>query len=319
MFRLKIIIKRICLKIKDQNFIRGISTLIGASCINFLIGAIFSLCTLSVYEISYIKGKGGSIEIEHLTFYYPVEILFQCFSAFFSGIIYKQFGLHKTNLIGVSILCLGYFLMYLSSNFKMDLSSMIVGGIGTGILFYPSTTNAYEWFKGHNGIIIGIMETMISLGSFFFSLIGEKIINKNNVPSHNYDNLYDFEIGKNFKFYLIIQMISLISGFFLSFILMTDKKIYYNENISELISKNEYIRIKNKEHENEKDDSPDESDPKDISIKGPIYEFKKEKGIKRLLKEIELQKEKKGGYIPIKKYINEKLIKFILNKDIDKK
>ena len=46
------------------------------------------------------------------------------------------------------------------------------------IIYYPSMTNAYEWFKDHNGIIVGIMETMISFGSFFFSFIGEKIINK---------------------------------------------------------------------------------------------------------------------------------------------
>ena len=84
---LQTIIKKFLTKFKDKNFVKGISTLIGAGCLNFLVGAIFSLCTLSVYEISYIKGKGGSIEIEHLTFYYPVEIFFQCISAFISGII----------------------------------------------------------------------------------------------------------------------------------------------------------------------------------------------------------------------------------------
>ena len=167
MFSLKKRIKNIFYKFQDKNFAKGISTLIGTSCINFLAGAIFSLCTLSVYEISYIKEKGSSISIDHLTFYYPVEIMFQCFSAFISGILYKKFGLHKTNFIGVTILCFGYFLMYLSTNLKTDLFSMVMGGIGTGILFYPSTTNAYEWFKEYNGIIVGIMETMISFGSFF--------------------------------------------------------------------------------------------------------------------------------------------------------
>ena len=48
---------------------------------------------------------------------------------------------------------------------------MIFGGVGTGIIFYPSTTNAYEWFKDHNGIIVGIMETMISFGSFFWTFL----------------------------------------------------------------------------------------------------------------------------------------------------
>ena len=150
-------------RFKNKDFRKGVSTLAGACLLNFFAGAIYSLCTLSVYEISYIKAKGGSINIDHLSFYYPIEIIFQCFSSIASGIIYKEMGLHVTNLIGVTIICLGYFTMYISSSFLLDLLSMILGGIGTGIILYPSTTNAYKWFMEHNGIIVGVMETMISL------------------------------------------------------------------------------------------------------------------------------------------------------------
>ena len=108
---------------------------------NFIIGGIYSLTTLSVYQISYIKGIGGSISIDHLTFYYPVEVFFQCISAFISGIIYKEIGLHFTNFIGVSVLSFGYSVMYFSKNLYLDILSMILGGIGTGIILYPSTTN----------------------------------------------------------------------------------------------------------------------------------------------------------------------------------
>ena len=209
--------------LKDENFLKGISTLIGAVFINFVIGAIYSLCTLSVYEISYIKEKGGSINIDHLTFYYPVEIFFQCFSSFVSGFIYKEFGLHTNNLIGITILSGGYFVMFISSSLTLDLVSMALGGIGTGIILYPSTTNSYEWFKDHNGIIVGIMETMISFGSFFFSFIGEKMINKDEIPSNDDDNLYDFEIGKGIKKYLIMQIICIICTFILSYFLMFEK------------------------------------------------------------------------------------------------
>ena len=229
-------------KNKESNFSKGISTLIGAALINFLVGAIYSLCTLSVYEISYIKGIGGSISIEHLTFYYPIEVFFQCISAFMSGIIYKQIGLHRTNFIGVSILSLGYFLMYLSTNLFMDMSAMILGGIGTGIILYPSTTNSYEWFKEHNGIIVGIMETMISLGSFFFAFLGEKIINSKEIPSNDEDNLYDISIGKRIKKYLIVQITSLVSVFFLSLILMHEK-VKNDEN--DLSNNSNEIKITN--------------------------------------------------------------------------
>ena len=207
-------------KFKDVNYRKGVSTLVGACFINFLAGAIFSLCTLSVYEISYIKAKGGSITIDHLTFYYPIEIIFQCVSAFFSGNIYTKFGLHITNLIGTTVLTLGYFTMFISSSLFLDLLAMIIGGIGTGIIFYPSTTNAYEWFKDNTGVIVGVMETMISFGSFFFAFIGEKIINNDEIPSNNTDNLYDFQIGKRIKLYLVIQMIALVSAFIISYFLM---------------------------------------------------------------------------------------------------
>ena len=316
MFYSKTRFRKICTKFHDKNFVKGISTLIGASSINFLVGAIYSLCTLSVYEVSYIKGKGGSIEIEHLTFYYPVEIFFQCISAFISGIIYKKFGLHKTNFIGVSILCFGYFSMYLSTNLMMDLFAMIMGGIGTGIILYPSTTNAYEWFKDHNGIIVGIMETMISFGSFFFFFLGEKIINKNEIPSHDDDNLYDFEVGKKIKNYLIIQIITLISTFFLSLLLMFEKN--HNEQ-NKLDPNNSELISLEKSDENEKDDSNEEFEIKDDPTTNIIIGNKKEeKTIKNdSARDIELGKNKKEENMPMKNNISEeKIIKHILNKNM---
>ena len=211
-------------RFKDTNFRKGISTLIGAGLMNFLAGAIYSLCTLSIYEISYVKRVGGNINIDHLSFYYPIEIIFQCFSSIISGIIYKELGLHLTNLIGITVVALGYFMMYISKSLLFDLLSMVLGGMGTGIILYPSTTNSYKWFTEHTGIIVGVMETMISFGSFFFAFIGEKIINNEERTSNSRDNLYDLDIGQRIKDYLIIQIISLISAFILSFILMYEKR-----------------------------------------------------------------------------------------------
>ena len=220
---------KIITKFKDSEFLKGISTLIGASLMNFLVGGIYSLCTLSVYEISYIKGIGGSISIDHLTFYYPVEVFFQCISAFVSGIIYKEIGLHFTNFIGVSVLSFGYAIMYLSKNLFFDILAMIFGGIGTGIIYYPSTTNSYEWFKENNGLIVGIMETMISFGSFFWAFIGEKIINSEAIESDDETNLYSMEIAIKIKIYLIIQIVGWLFAYIISFILMYERKNYNTE------------------------------------------------------------------------------------------
>ena len=308
MFQFQNIQNKIITKCKQPNFTKGISTLIGASLINFLVGAIYSLCTLSVYEISYIKGIGGSISIEHLTFYYPVEVFFQCISAFISGIIYKRIGLHKTNFIGISILCFGYFIMYLSKNFFMDIIAIIFGGIGTGIILYPSTTNSYEWFKDHNGIIVGIMETMISLGSFFFAFIGEKIINKEEIPSNDEDNLYDISIGKRIKIYLIVQITSLISVYFLSLILMYEKNKNKENNDINILSEINEIQvsnpeIKNQDNEKEGFEQDIENKEKEININNDLNN--KDSSSKKIYEEI----------IPIKVDSPERLIRFILTKN----
>jgi MFS family permease len=209
---------------KDKNFKKGFLTLIGGGILNFLIGAVYSISTLAVYEISYIKAKGGSIDIYHLTFYWPLEMFFQCIAAFISGTVYKKIGLHFTNIIGIIMLLLGYLLMYISKSLFQDLISVILSGVGTGIILYPSTTNAIEWFKNRNGLIVGIMESMISFGSFFFCLLGEKVINKYGVESNDVNNLYDYEIGKKFKDFLIILIFCIIVGSILSFFLMSEKK-----------------------------------------------------------------------------------------------
>ena len=298
MVNIKLFLKRI---FSNKNLIKAISTLIGAILLNFLIGAVYSLSTLAVYEISYIKAKGGSIDIYHLTFYYPIEVIFQCLTAFISGYIYKKIGLRSINLIGVIIIILGYGLMYFSSSLIEDLFSMMLGGIGTGLILYPSTTNCYEWFNEHNGLVVGIIESTISLGSFFFSFIGEKIINKNGQKSNDIDNLYDLEIGEKIKDFLIILILCLISAYILSIFLMYEKKkveqeLYYTfqkenkENIGNNINNN--ISIDNsdkKEIENKKQDLIDNEGEKnnENNEKGlnntNINEEKKENNVEELI------------------------------------
>ena len=290
-------------RFKDKDFRKGISTLIGACFINFFAGAIYSLCTLAVYEISYIKAKGGSIDIEHLSFYYPIEIIFQCFSSIVSGIIYKEMGLHITNLIGITVICLGYFMMYISSSLLFDLISMILGGIGTGIILYPSTTNAYKWFIDHNGIIVGVMETMISFGSFFFFFIGEKIINNDEKPSNEIDNLYDLEIGIKVKDYLIMQIVSLICAFLLSVVLMHVKPDDNEEQIMSDIEKTS--NVFKEENKNEGEDKQ-EKEKKEDNIDNDKDKDKKNEGVESENKNINEKKEVNNEEIIVDYFSNNK-------------
>ena len=281
MKKLKKVFKTI---INDKNFLKGLSTLFGGVILNFLIGAVYSLSTLAIYEISYIKAKGGSIDIYHLTFYWPLEMFFQCISAFLSGSVYKKIGLHLTNVIGVIILELSYILMYFSLSLFQDLTSVILSGIGTGIILYPSTTNAIEWFENRSGLIVGIMESMISFGSFFFCLLGEKVINKNGVESNDIDNLYDYEIGKKFKDFLIILILCVVVGFILSLILMKekkkiDKKEYYT--LHKEVNNNNKNEKENVEKNAKENNNENEINKKDLIIENKeTMENKEEKNNK---------------------------------------
>lgn len=214
-------------KSKDQNLLKGISTVCGASLLNFIAGSIFSVCQLIIYEISYIhyNNESSDISSDNEVFYYPLELLSQTIATFFSAILDKKIGLHYTNLTGMIVLIIGYFILLFSNSFVADIISMIFCGVGTGIISYPSTANACEWFKDNNGFVIGIIETMISLGSFTYNLMGEKIINSGNEGSQtvNDDKFYNKEIAKEFKIYIIWLIVSVSLLYGLSF-LMTFKK-----------------------------------------------------------------------------------------------
>ena len=276
MVKLKQCINRI---IKDKNLLKGISTLIGTGILNFIMGAVYSLSTLAVYELSYIKGKGGSVDIYLLTFYLPVEMIFQCITSFFSGTLYKKIGLHLTDFFGGIILLLGYIIMYFSVNFLLDIISVILSGIGTGIILYPSTANAIEWFKNGNGLIVGIMESMISLGSFFYCFLGEKIINEKSVESNDIDNLYDFEIGQKFKDFMLILIICVILSFLLSFFLMNEKKKFDKENYYDFQKENNSNNNLNVNQQNpniKEDINDNNNDKKNSNFKKDLIEENKE-------------------------------------------
>ena len=212
-------------KLKDKIFLKGISTVIGASLLNFIAGGIFSVCQLLLYHISYIHhvNPNNNISLEKETFYYPTEKFTQHLMALICGFIYLKLGLHYTNLIGIGFLFFGYLALLLSKTFQVDIFSMVLCGIGTGIIYYPSTANACEWFMNHNGVVIGIIETMISLGSFFFNILGEKIVGEAEDKDNKNDDFYTKEEGKKFKNFMIYLIIFVLVFYALSF-LLTFKK-----------------------------------------------------------------------------------------------
>ena len=58
---------------------------------------------------------------------------------------------------------------------------MSIYGTALAIIMFPATTNACKYFMNHIGLVNGIVETFISLGSTVFSFLGEIIINPNHI------------------------------------------------------------------------------------------------------------------------------------------
>lgn len=239
---------------KDSNYFRnGVLSIIGASILNFVYPSCFALCTFAVYQTSYVKNHGGNVKITHTMFYYPILLFFQSIFGLIAGIIYSRIEVHFSNLLGTILLTLGGVIMYISSSFFLDMVSMAIFGIGIAVIMFPATTNACKYFMKHIGLVNGIVETFISLGSTVFSFVGEKVINPNEIPSRKEDSFYDAEIADKFKIFLIIQTSCIIGSFLIAllFIKKYDEEKSIDNKGDELL--NQVSNINKNENEKKKD------------------------------------------------------------------
>ena len=227
-------------KKKNPNFIFGILCVIGSAILSFVYPSIFSFHTFCVYQTSYIKHNGGDADIIYTMFYYPVTLLFQSFFGLLAGIVFSKVGVHWSNLIGTSVFILAGLIMYLSTRFYLDMIACAMYGISVSILMFPTAINACKYFMNHIGLINGIIETSQSLGTTFFAFIGEQIIiNPDKIPSNEIDHLYDENIAKNVKKFLLIQIFSCLGVFLVEEIITKT----YNENNKEKFSIKFLFRI----------------------------------------------------------------------------
>ena len=257
-------------KERRHEFNKGVLSIIGASLINLIYPSAFAMCTFVVYQTSYVKNAGGNVNINYTMFYYPVLLFFQSIFGLIGGAIYSRIEVHWSNFLGTILLLLGGFIMYISKYFILDMISMAIYGIAIAIIMFPATTNACKYFMNHIGLVNGIVETAISLGSTFFAFIGEKVINPEEKESRPEDKFYDDEIAKKFKNFILIQMACYLGSFIICLFLIkrykekdlgsndiqplftttTNNKENVNTNSNSNI--NNEIKVKNYKHRREK-------------------------------------------------------------------
>ena len=240
---------------ETKNSLRnGVLSVIGASFINLIYPSIFSLCTFVVYQTSYIKNNGGNVNINHTMFYYPVILLFQSIFGLIAGYIDARLHVHWSNLLGSGLVILGSLILYLSKSFALDMVSMAVYGISIAFIMFPATTNACKYFMKHIGLINGIIETVISLGSTFFAFIGERVINPDEIPSRDDDFFYDNEIAKRMKTFLLIQM-GCVAGVFIIGLFLNKRYQEEDEGKSDKNEQDKNLAVSNNnDTNNDKDD-----------------------------------------------------------------
>ena len=221
-----------------KRFIQGVLSIIGASLINFVYPSIFALSTFIVYQLSYIKNNGGDVNIDQNIFYYPVVLLFQSIFGLIAGIIYTRIEVHWSNTLGTFLLIIGCIFLYISKSFFLDMVSMSIYGIAIAIIMFPATTNACKYFMSHIGLVNGIVETFISLGSTLFAFLGEIIVNPDNKPSRDEDDLYDEDVANKFKNFVLVQMACYIGTYILGLILIKKYKDDEEDNDIKVKEKN---------------------------------------------------------------------------------
>ena len=200
-------------KKKDPNTIFGILCLIGTCILCFVFPSLYSFHTFAVYQTSYIKHNGGDASVTYTMFYYPVTLFFQSICGLIAGIIFAKVGVHWSNLIGSSIYILASVIMYISSRFYLDMLSSALHGIAFAILAFPSAINTCKYFMNRVGLINGIIITCQSIGTTFFTYIGEQMINPDKIQSDQKDHLYNEKISKNVKKFLLLQIFCVLGSF----------------------------------------------------------------------------------------------------------
>jgi hypothetical protein len=235
-------------KKKDPNTLFGILCLIGTCIICFVFPSLFSFHTFCVYQTSYIKHNGGDAIVTYTMFYYPVTLFFQSIFGLIAGIVFAKLGVHWSNLIGSAIYILAGVIMYISARFYLDMISSVLYGIACAILAFPSIVNTCKYFMSSVGLINGIIATSQSLGTTLFTYIGEQMINPDRVQSDPIDHLYNAEISKNVKKFLLLQIFCVLGSFIICEMLTKtyDEKNKEEFSIKFLFRVNEIKKLCNK-------------------------------------------------------------------------
>ena len=233
--------------------IKGILSIIGAWIHQFILFPLFVISNMVPYLISHLYNTQDSSLTQNDGFFFsPVTNIEMSICCFFSGIFEKNFGLYPTIILGGILISLGSFLLSICKYFYVDFIITIFYGLGFGICFMCAIKNACKYFPKRSGLISAICGGFGgNMGSALCNLLLKLIINpKNKGPDEN-NGIYEEDIAKNVKDYLLAYMYMVLIGTFLSILFI--KK--FKEEKNEIIEKEKILDLEENKDNDETNNS----------------------------------------------------------------
>lgn len=200
-----------------------------------------------------------------------------------SGFIEPILGIRFTVLLGLSLDCVAYTLMYFMDNLTIVLISMAIYGIGNAICYFSVVNNCWKYFPNSKGLINGLILSFYGGSAFIFTSIADAIINPHGIKPDEETGYYNREISLNVEKFLFIMMIICYSFFIISISLAIpfkeeeteeeeNKETKEKENISkqEKLEKLKETEFLVKGTENSKEEEEDKPKENNSSIDEPI-------------------------------------------------
>ena len=156
----------------DKFTCASISTLIGAFCVHFCIGAQYAWGSISPYFTGYFRDNGVDTNLSQFFLVLPLIVLIST--------IFFPIGMRLSSIVGSrAVILVGGFLavgltLISTTTLKVHLFFVLyaVGfGMGKGFM-YPAPLNAaWSHLPGRKGFVSGIVVSGVGMGAFSFGIL----------------------------------------------------------------------------------------------------------------------------------------------------
>ena len=179
-------------------------SLISAIIFHIGISTLLALADLRYYFESYFSHYEIFYDITFLTIMPHLIIFFLNAFSPLSGFIVKKIESRKSILISSVIIEITLFCLYFQKKIFVFYLLILLLGIGIGLSYGIVLKNVCLYYPNRKGFIGSILLFVESLGSFLSYLIGEKIINPDDLKGKDY---YEKVVNRTNKYFIFVMIV----------------------------------------------------------------------------------------------------------------